>query len=155
MKVGQFEDTRFSYCWNSLVLRSVAACAKEGKRYWCKKQPMVEDQIWVFGYWYIGIGIGALGIWILIYCYCNRYWYIGYLDIGARNSRCRWWKIKFGGIGFLCMVQLSFVGLSFAMLNFHFIRLSFLLSNFVNIQRSWSSGKAREESWNYLLLKLC
>ena len=94
----------------------------------------------------IGIGIGTLGIWILIYWYCNRYWYIGYLDIGARNSRCRWWKIKFGGIGFLCMVELSFVGLSFAMLNFHFIRLSFLLSNFVNIQRSWSSGKAREES---------
>ena len=68
MKVGQFEDTRLSYCWNSLVLRSVAACAKEGKRYWCKKQPMVEDQIWVFGYWYIGIaiGIGTLGIWILM-----------------------------------------------------------------------------------------
>ena len=66
--MGQFEDTRFSYCWNSLVLRSVAACAKEGKRYWCKKQPMVEDQIWVFGYWYIGIaiGIGILGIWILV-----------------------------------------------------------------------------------------
>ena len=56
-------------------------------------------------------------------------------DIGARNSQCRWWKIKFGGIGFLCMVELSFVGLSFAMLNFHFIRLSFLLSNFVNIQK--------------------
>ena len=50
--MGQFEDTRFSYCWNSLVLRSVAACAKEGKRYWCKKQPMpmVEDQIW--GNWF-------------------------------------------------------------------------------------------------------
>ena len=81
MKVGQFEDTRLSYCWNSLVLRSVAGCAKKkendigarNSRWWKIK----------FGYLDIGIGIGIgiLGIWILIFWYCYRYWCIGYLDI--------------------------------------------------------------------------